>query len=376
MVHGVVDAVQADADPARRQEDEGEKAGPGGDQDALEPTAAPGTRLGHGNGRPRFHGDPVSSKPPPSSRPAPAPGPRGSPCPKPTDPPLPRRCPKGSMWLPWPRRDPPAVRHAGGMGEDRACRRARRRRAHPRTATPRPTRTAPAGGTSPSAPATSWSAPGPNRGTTWVQMICLLLVYGSPDLPGSLGALSPWLDHLVRPKEEVFARLAAQRVVAPARRRTPLSTACHSTAGSPTSWWAVTRSTWRSRSTTRARTSTGGAWPSSPGTPRPTVAGAPAAARVAARLHRLGRRSPGVARHAARGDAAPVRRLGATGRPQRRCWCTTTTCARTSTAPCAVWPFDSASRWWSGAGPPSSRPPPSSRCGSARGRRIPTPSAC
>ena len=42
-------------------------------------------------------------------------------------------------------------------------------------------------------------------GTTWVQMICLLLVHGTPDLPGRLGALSPWLDHLVRPTDEVFA---------------------------------------------------------------------------------------------------------------------------------------------------------------------------
>ena len=35
-------------------------------------------------------------------------------------------------------------------------------------------------------------------GTTWVQMICLLLVFGTRDLPGRLGALSPWLDWLVQ----------------------------------------------------------------------------------------------------------------------------------------------------------------------------------
>ena len=68
-------------------------------------------------------------------------------------------------------------------------------------------------------------------GTTWAQMICLLLVYGTPDLPDRLGALSPWLDHLVRPADEVFVRLAAQEAAARRSRRTPRSTACRSTTG-------------------------------------------------------------------------------------------------------------------------------------------------
>ena len=59
-------------------------------------------------------------------------------------------------------------------------------------------------------------------GTTWVQMICLLLVYGTPDLPDRLGALSPWLDHLVRPAGEVFARLAAQGERRVIKTHTPL----------------------------------------------------------------------------------------------------------------------------------------------------------
>ena len=46
VVHGVVDAVEADTDPRRREEDQGEEAGTGGDEDALEPTAAPWTRFG------------------------------------------------------------------------------------------------------------------------------------------------------------------------------------------------------------------------------------------------------------------------------------------------------------------------------------------
>jgi aryl sulfotransferase len=47
-------------------------------------------------------------------------------------------------------------------------------------------------------------------GTTWVQMICALLIFQTPDLPAPLGRLSPWLDHLVRPVDEVYAELAAQ----------------------------------------------------------------------------------------------------------------------------------------------------------------------
>lgn len=47
-------------------------------------------------------------------------------------------------------------------------------------------------------------------GTTWMQMICALLVFQTPDLPAPLGELSPWLDWLVEPQDELFARLAAQ----------------------------------------------------------------------------------------------------------------------------------------------------------------------
>jgi aryl sulfotransferase len=47
-------------------------------------------------------------------------------------------------------------------------------------------------------------------GTTWVQMICALLIYQTAELPGPLSALSPWLDWLVTPEPEVYERLAAQ----------------------------------------------------------------------------------------------------------------------------------------------------------------------
>jgi aryl sulfotransferase len=59
-------------------------------------------------------------------------------------------------------------------------------------------------------------------GTTWVQMICALLIFGSPELPAPLARLSPWLDHLVEPRDEVFARLAAQRHRRFIKTHTPL----------------------------------------------------------------------------------------------------------------------------------------------------------
>src|SRR6266851_7196398 len=47
-------------------------------------------------------------------------------------------------------------------------------------------------------------------GTTWVQMICALLIFQTPDLPASLGWISPWLDFLTTPREEVYGLLEAQ----------------------------------------------------------------------------------------------------------------------------------------------------------------------
>jgi hypothetical protein len=47
-------------------------------------------------------------------------------------------------------------------------------------------------------------------GTTWMQMICALLVFQTPRLPAPLPTLSPWLDWLVVPRDEVLAQLEAQ----------------------------------------------------------------------------------------------------------------------------------------------------------------------
>lgn len=46
-------------------------------------------------------------------------------------------------------------------------------------------------------------------GTTWMQMICALLIFQSPALPGPLPALSPWLDDS-RGRDEIYAALASQ----------------------------------------------------------------------------------------------------------------------------------------------------------------------
>ena len=59
-------------------------------------------------------------------------------------------------------------------------------------------------------------------GTTWVQMICALLIFQTPELPAPLAQLSPWLDHLIVPREEVYAQLAAQEHRRFIKTHTPL----------------------------------------------------------------------------------------------------------------------------------------------------------
>jgi aryl sulfotransferase len=59
-------------------------------------------------------------------------------------------------------------------------------------------------------------------GTTWMQMICALLIFRRPRLPAPLPTLSPWLDWLVTPREEVFAALAAQEHRRFVKTHTPL----------------------------------------------------------------------------------------------------------------------------------------------------------
>jgi hypothetical protein len=59
-------------------------------------------------------------------------------------------------------------------------------------------------------------------GTTWVQMICALLIFQTPELPDSLSNLSPWLDWLITPRDVVFAQLAAQKHRRFIKTHTPL----------------------------------------------------------------------------------------------------------------------------------------------------------
>jgi aryl sulfotransferase len=60
------------------------------------------------------------------------------------------------------------------------------------------------------------------HGTTWMQTICALLVFRTPDLPAPLLDLSPWLDWLVEPKAVVWGRLAAQEHRRFVKTHTPL----------------------------------------------------------------------------------------------------------------------------------------------------------
>jgi len=53
-------------------------------------------------------------------------------------------------------------------------------------------------------------------------MICALLIFQTPELPAPLSHLSPWLDWLITPRDQVFARLEAQRHRRFIKTHTPL----------------------------------------------------------------------------------------------------------------------------------------------------------
>ncbi len=60
------------------------------------------------------------------------------------------------------------------------------------------------------------------HGTTWMQMILLLLIHQRPELPEPLSQLSPWLDHLVEPFDAVQQRLENQSQRRVIKTHTPL----------------------------------------------------------------------------------------------------------------------------------------------------------
>ena len=51
----------------------------------------------------------------------------------------------------------------------------------------------------------------PKSGTTWIQMICALLIFQTPDLPAPLPKLSVWLDAEGETRDNLYTSLAVQR---------------------------------------------------------------------------------------------------------------------------------------------------------------------
>ena len=62
----------------------------------------------------------------------------------------------------------------------------------------------------------------PKCGTTWMQMMCALLIFGGADFPGRLADISPWMEIQTESRDAVFAALAAQRHRRFIKTHTPL----------------------------------------------------------------------------------------------------------------------------------------------------------
>jgi aryl sulfotransferase len=62
----------------------------------------------------------------------------------------------------------------------------------------------------------------PKSGTTWMQMLCALLIFDGPAFPAPLGDISLWLDMCTRPLAEVTAAYAAQTHRRVIKTHTPL----------------------------------------------------------------------------------------------------------------------------------------------------------
>jgi aryl sulfotransferase len=61
-----------------------------------------------------------------------------------------------------------------------------------------------------------------STGTTWMQMICALLIFQTPELPDPLWHLSPWLDSQIMPHDYVYHQLDQQRHRRFIKTHTPL----------------------------------------------------------------------------------------------------------------------------------------------------------
>jgi aryl sulfotransferase len=62
----------------------------------------------------------------------------------------------------------------------------------------------------------------PKCGTTWMQMICALLIFQTPELPAALTTVSPWLDMRLRPIADVTRALDVQQHRRFIKTHTPL----------------------------------------------------------------------------------------------------------------------------------------------------------
>lgn len=60
------------------------------------------------------------------------------------------------------------------------------------------------------------------HGTTWMQMICALLVFRTSELPRPLPEISPWLDWLITPRDQVVTALDEQTHRRIIKTHTPL----------------------------------------------------------------------------------------------------------------------------------------------------------
>jgi hypothetical protein len=67
----------------------------------------------------------------------------------------------------------------------------------------------------------------PKCGTTWMQLLCAMLVHGRVELDRPLSDLSPWLDVLVDPLDVVVANLEAQEHRRIIKTHTPLDGVPH-----------------------------------------------------------------------------------------------------------------------------------------------------
>jgi aryl sulfotransferase len=65
-------------------------------------------------------------------------------------------------------------------------------------------------------------SPPPKCGTTWMQMLCALLIFGTDRLPRPLTEISPWVDAVVDDHRAVVAALEAQRHRRFLKTHTPL----------------------------------------------------------------------------------------------------------------------------------------------------------